>query len=93
MHLAHLVVDPGVEQDALGGGGLAGIHMRHYADIAVMADRCGTGHDDHLHDGFDDAQALHASGSPINASTPANLCSSDAPPPIGRQSANTPYIC
>ncbi|MNO87954.1 hypothetical protein D3C76_793880 [compost metagenome] len=35
---AHLVVDPGVEKDALGGGGLACIHMRDDTDIAVELD-------------------------------------------------------
>ncbi|MNF81973.1 hypothetical protein D3C84_642650 [compost metagenome] len=44
VHLAHLVVDPGVVEDPFGGGGLAGIHVGHYADVAVMADGGCTGH-------------------------------------------------
>ena len=35
--LADLVVDARVEQDALGGGGLAGIDVRHDADVADLA--------------------------------------------------------
>jgi hypothetical protein len=33
MDLAHLVSDAGVVQDALGGRGLAGIDVRHDADV------------------------------------------------------------
>ncbi|GAA1350480.1 hypothetical protein GCM10009636_09350 [Arthrobacter koreensis] len=32
------MVDTGVEQDALGGGGLAGIDVRHDADIADLVE-------------------------------------------------------
>ena len=34
--LTDLVVDAGVEQDALGGGGLAGVDVRHDADVADL---------------------------------------------------------
>src|SRR5918997_785930 len=34
MYLTDLVVDPGVEQDPLGGGGLARVDVRHDPDIA-----------------------------------------------------------
>ena len=34
VHLTDLVVDPGVVQDPLGGGGLAGVDVRHDADVA-----------------------------------------------------------
>jgi hypothetical protein len=34
--LADLVGDAGVEQDALGGGGLAGVDVRHDADVADL---------------------------------------------------------
>jgi len=34
VRLAHLVVDPGVEEDPLGHGGLAGVDVRHDADVA-----------------------------------------------------------
>ena len=36
VHLAHLVRDTGIEQDSLGSGRLAGIYMRHDADITIM---------------------------------------------------------
>src|SRR6187401_2809705 len=39
--LADLVRDAGVEEDALGGGGLAGIDVRHDADVADLLEiRC-----------------------------------------------------
>ena len=38
MHLADLVGHAGIEQDALGGRGLAGVDMRADADIAVVLD-------------------------------------------------------
>src|SRR5690606_28400024 len=38
MGLAHLVVDACVEQDPLGGSGLARIHVGHDADVAVAVD-------------------------------------------------------
>ncbi|MNM77827.1 hypothetical protein D3C81_896970 [compost metagenome] len=44
VHFAHLVVDPGVEQDPLGGRGLAGVHVGDDADIAVQLDGRCTGH-------------------------------------------------
>jgi hypothetical protein len=34
VHLAELVVLPGVEQDAFGDGGLAGVDVRTNADVA-----------------------------------------------------------
>jgi len=36
VRLTDLVVDTGVEQDALGGRGLAGIDVRHDADVADL---------------------------------------------------------
>ncbi|MNZ62489.1 hypothetical protein D3C78_806140 [compost metagenome] len=45
VHLAHLVVDPGVEQDALGGRGLAGIHVGDDTNVAVQLDGRCAGHD------------------------------------------------
>ena len=36
VRLTDLVIDTGVEQDALGGGGLAGIDVRHDADVADL---------------------------------------------------------
>ncbi|MCY1272303.1 hypothetical protein D9M70_208790 [compost metagenome] len=60
VHLAHLVVDPGVVEDPLGGGGLAGIHVGHYADVAVMADGGCTGHGNHLRAGLWDLAGPHA---------------------------------
>ena len=44
VHLADLVVDAGVEEHALGGGGLAGIDVRHDADIAHPFYWCLTSH-------------------------------------------------
>ena len=38
MHFADLVVDAGVEQDAFGRGGLAGIDVGHDAEVAVTLD-------------------------------------------------------
>ena len=46
MHLAQFVVHPGVEQDALGCRGLAGINVRGNADIAIALYRGVTSHDD-----------------------------------------------
>src|SRR5436190_2434390 len=43
--LTDLVGDAGVEQDALGRGGLAGIDVRHDADVARLSERCFPGHD------------------------------------------------
>ena len=40
VHLAQLVRYPGVEKDALGGRGLAGIDVRHDADVPVMLNGC-----------------------------------------------------
>ncbi|MNT55141.1 hypothetical protein D3C72_1923560 [compost metagenome] len=45
MHLAHFVVDPGVEQDPFGGGGLARVNMGDDTDIAVQLDGGGARHD------------------------------------------------
>src|SRR5690606_37954153 len=42
--LAQLVVHAGVEQDALGGGGLAGIDVGHDAEVAVTLDGSGASH-------------------------------------------------
>ncbi len=44
VHLADLVVDAGVEEHALGGGGFAGIDVRHDADIAHPFYWCLTSH-------------------------------------------------
>ena len=44
VHLADLVVDAGIEEHALGGGGLAGIDVRHDADIAHPFYWCLTSH-------------------------------------------------
>ena len=38
VHLAHLVGDAGVEEDAFGGRGLAGINVRTDADVAIPVD-------------------------------------------------------
>jgi len=40
MHLADLVVDAGVVQDPLGGGGLPGVNVRHDADVAHLGEIC-----------------------------------------------------
>jgi hypothetical protein len=45
VHLTDLVRQTGVEQDALGRGGLAGIDVRHDAEISVPIDWCTTCHD------------------------------------------------
>ncbi|MND59654.1 hypothetical protein D3C80_508560 [compost metagenome] len=45
VHLAHFVVDPGVEQDPFGGGGLARVNMGDDTDIAVQLDGGGARHD------------------------------------------------
>src|SRR5690606_12397633 len=42
--LAQLVVDAGVEQDALGGGGLAGIDVGRDAEVAVTLEGSGASH-------------------------------------------------
>jgi hypothetical protein len=42
--LADLVGDAGVEEDPLGGRGLAGVDVRHDADVAVALEGVGTGH-------------------------------------------------
>ncbi|MNU61690.1 hypothetical protein D3C71_508990 [compost metagenome] len=44
VHFADLVIDPRIKQDALGGGGLAGVDMGADADVAVALDRCFAGH-------------------------------------------------
>jgi hypothetical protein len=44
MDLADLVGDPGVEEDPLGRGRLAGIDVSHDANVAVTLEWCGTGH-------------------------------------------------
>src|SRR6185295_20157763 len=38
VHLAHLVRNAGVEKDAFGGRGLAGINVRTDADVAIPVD-------------------------------------------------------
>src|SRR6266568_2227213 len=44
MDFANLVRDAGVEKDALGRGRLAGIDVRHDADVSVALEGCDTGH-------------------------------------------------
>src|SRR6266568_9633816 len=44
MDFADLVGDAGVEEDALGRGGLAGIDVCHDADVAVALEWSGAGH-------------------------------------------------
>src|SRR5690606_14428738 len=44
MHLTDLVALAGVEQDALGGRGLAGIDVGHDAEVAVTLDGSGASH-------------------------------------------------
>src|SRR5690606_475987 len=44
MDFAELVVDTGIEKDALGRGGLAGIDVGHDAEVAVALDGGGTCH-------------------------------------------------
>jgi len=44
VHFAHLVRQAGVEEDALGGRGLAGVDVRHDADVAVAFERSLAGH-------------------------------------------------
>ena len=44
MHLAHAVRAPGIEQDPLRGRRLAGVDMRHDADIAIPPERRGARH-------------------------------------------------
>jgi hypothetical protein len=48
VHFTDLVADAGVEQDALGRGGLAGVDVGHDAEVAVTLDGSGTGHDESL---------------------------------------------
>ena len=45
VHFADLVVDAGVEQDALGGRGLAGVDVRRDTDVPVALDGGLAGHD------------------------------------------------
>src|SRR5690606_14461355 len=40
MSLTELVVDPGVEQDPLGGGGLTGVDVGHDADVSDLVEVC-----------------------------------------------------
>ena len=44
VHLADLVVDAGVEEDALGGRGLARVDMRHDPDVAGLGEFGVPGH-------------------------------------------------
>jgi len=44
MPFQNAVALAGVEQDALGRGGLAGIDVGHDAEVAVTLDRSGAGH-------------------------------------------------
>src|SRR4029079_1232504 len=44
VHLAHLVRDAGVEQDAFGGRSLAGINVGTDADVAIPIDGCSSWH-------------------------------------------------
>jgi hypothetical protein len=46
MHFTDLVVDTGVEQDALGGRGFSGVDVRRNADIAISLDRGLASHDE-----------------------------------------------
>src|SRR3546814_946526 len=48
VHFTDLVADAGVEQDALGRGGLAGIDVGHDAEVAVTVDGSGASHGDSL---------------------------------------------
>jgi hypothetical protein len=43
--LADLVVDPGVVEDPLGRGRLAGVDVRHDPDVAGVFEGVGAGHD------------------------------------------------
>jgi hypothetical protein len=43
VHFAHLVGDAGVEKDALGGRGLAGINVSTDADVAIPIDGSSSG--------------------------------------------------
>nr|GFD59376.1 hypothetical protein [Tanacetum cinerariifolium] len=45
MDLADLVGLAGVIKNALGGGRLAGIDVRHDADVAILLERMAAGHD------------------------------------------------
>ena len=45
VHLAHLIGAAGVIEDALGGGCLTGIDMRHDADVSVSLERCRACHE------------------------------------------------
>jgi hypothetical protein len=45
MNFAHFVGNAGVEQNAFSGRGLAGIDMRHDADISISLERGLSGHD------------------------------------------------
>ena len=44
MHLAHFVALAGVIEHALGRGRLAGINVRHDAEVAIVLDGMGAGH-------------------------------------------------
>src|SRR4029453_1510508 len=48
MHLAHLVALAGVVEDSLGGRGLAGINVRHDAEISVVLDAMAARHGESL---------------------------------------------
>ena len=45
VYFPQLVAHPGVKQDALGGGGFAGIDMRGDTDVAITFEGDGSGHD------------------------------------------------
>ena len=47
VHFTDLVVHTGVEQDALGGGGLAGVDVRGDTDVAVALDGGLAGHENY----------------------------------------------
>ncbi len=49
MHLTDLVIDAGIEQDALGRRGLAGVDVSRNANVPVALDRCLASHDSVLH--------------------------------------------
>jgi hypothetical protein len=44
VHLANLVIDAGVKEDAFGRRRLAGIDVRHDAEVAITLDGCRTCH-------------------------------------------------
>src|SRR5204863_9278876 len=72
VHFADLVCDPGIEQDPLGGRGLAGLDVRHDADVACLGEGYLPWHDWTLR--------LSAEPTSDNAQTPCSLRPSGACP-------------